>query len=211
MRFLLNKVEAIFELFLRNNPTPETELEYSNHFQLLIAIILSAQATDISVNKATASLFQIIKTPKDMFALGLEELTKYIRSIGLFNSKAKHIIALSKLLVEEYNSTIPNNADMLQKFPGVGKKTANVFLNCAFGEEAIGVDTHVLRVSNRLGLAHSSKPLETEKQLLKTIPKKYLKHAHHWLILHGRYVCKARKPDCESCFLRSYCEYYNVF
>ncbi len=192
-------IEKLFAVFQKNNPEPETELEYINDYTLLVAIVLSAQATDVGVNKATKALFTKIDTPEKMLKLGEAGLKNYIKTIGLFNSKAKNVIALSEKLITEFDGKIPADLDKLQSLAGVGRKTANVFLNCAYGFETMGVDTHVHRVSNRLGLVKAKNVVETEKQLLKNIPKPYKKDAHHWLILHGRYICKARKPLCGDC------------
>jgi len=201
------QITEIFEIFCNYNPEPVTELEYISDYTLLVAIVLSAQATDISVNKATKPLFEKYKTPRDMLELGEEGLKQYIKTIGLYNSKAKNIIILSKQLIEDYNEEIPKGLDELQKLAGVGRKTANVFLNCAYGFLTMGVDTHVFRVSNRLGLTKAKNTLASERQLLKKIPDQYKLHAHHWLILHGRYICKARKPICCECKLVNLCEY----
>jgi endonuclease-3 len=200
-------VNAIFKTFEAIEPEPKTELRYTNDFTLLVAIVLSAQATDVGVNKATPALFRIANTPKKMLALGEEGLKKYIKTIGLFNSKARNIIALSARVEKEFKGKIPETRELLQTLPGVGRKTANVWLNCARSETTIAVDTHVLRVSNRIGLAKTSNPAICEEQLEAVIPEKYKKHAHHWLILHGRYVCKARKPECGKCPIRKWCEY----
>jgi endonuclease-3 len=186
---------------------PKTELYYTNPYTLLVAIVLSAQATDAGVNKATPKLFGVADTPKRMLALGEEKLKSYIKTIGLFNSKAKNIILLSQKLMKEFGGKIPETREALQTLPGVGRKTANVWLNCALGEHTIAVDTHVLRVSNRIGLAKALKPEQCEEQLEKIIPKEYKNHAHHWLILHGRYICKARKPECSRCVIVKWCEY----
>lgn len=202
------KKQAIFETFQRlaaAEPEPVTELEFTNDFTLLVAIVLSAQATDVGVNKATKALFPIVDTPQKMLALGEEGLKGYIKTIGLFNAKAKNVIALSRKLLEEFDGEIPEDRDALETLPGVGRKTANVWLNCARGHPTIAVDTHVQRVSNRLGIVKAKTPLDTEKQLLKKIPKAFLQHAHHWLILHGRYVCKARKPLCYNCRIEDLC------
>lgn len=201
-------INKIFSIFSKNNPNPQTELEFTNHFTLLVAVILSAQATDISVNKATKDLFKKYDTPEAMLELGEEGLKEYIKSIGLFNSKAKNVMLLCRQLIEEHNSEIPKDFDALIKLAGVGRKTANVFLNCGHGEKRMAVDTHVFRVSNRVGLANGKTPEKVEKDLMANIPDKWLKDAHHWLILHGRYVCKARKPLCDICQVRDYCEYY---
>jgi endonuclease-3 len=202
-----NTINKIFEIFAAKNPEPQTELNYVNNYTLLVAVVLSAQATDVGVNKATAPLFKVVKTPEEMLALGEEGLKKYIKTIGLFNAKAKNVIALSHALIEKHNSEIPDKLEELIALPGVGIKTANVILNCAFGEPTIAVDTHVFRVSNRLGIVHTKTPNSTGEKLLKAIPKKWQQHAHHWLILHGRYICKARKPLCSICEVVNYCEY----
>ena len=201
-------VNKIFEILSKNNPNPKTELIYKNNFTLLVAVILSAQANDISVNLATKSLFKIYDTPEKILELGEEGLKKYIKSIGLFNIKGKNIIALCKILINEYDNSVPNSFKELVKLPGVGRKTANVVLNCLFGMPTMAVDTHVFRVAKRIGLAQGSTPEVVEKELLQIINKKWLMHAHHWLILHGRYICKARKPDCDICPVKKYCEYY---
>ncbi|WP_375358700.1 endonuclease III [Candidatus Tisiphia endosymbiont of Neophilaenus lineatus] len=201
-------VDKIFEILSQNNPTPRTELEYVNNFTLLVAVILSAQATDVSVNKATRLLFVKYNTPEKILELGEEGVRTYIRSIGLFITKAKNIVALCRILIDKYDSKVPNNFDDLIKLPGVGRKTANVVLNCLFGKSTIAVDTHVFRVSKRLGLANSNTPKKVELELVKVIDKKCLQHAHHWLILLGRYICKARVPNCPACPVKEYCEYY---
>ncbi len=201
-------VDKIFEILSQNNPTPRTELEYVNNFTLLVAVILSAQATDVSVNKATRLLFVKYNTPEKILELGEEGVRTYIRSIGLFITKAKNIVALCRILIDKYDSKVPNNFDDLIKLPGVGRKTANVVLNCLFGKSTIAVDTHVFRVSKRLGLANSNAPKKVELELVKVIDKKWLQHAHHWLILLGRYICKARVPNCPACPVKEYCEYY---
>lgn len=201
------EVEAIFNAFEESDPNPKGELDYVNLFTLLVAVVLSAQATDKGVNKATKELFAIADSPEKMFGLGLEKLTNHIKSIGLYRNKAKNTLALSKILVEQYNSKVPNDREALISLPGVGRKTANVVLNIGFGQPTIAVDTHLFRISNRTGLAIGKTPLEVEKILLKVIPKKYLLHAHHWLILHGRYICKARKPDCAHCIISKWCKY----
>ncbi|QCS24734.1 endonuclease III [Rickettsia parkeri] len=201
-------VNKIFEIFSKNNPNPKTALIYKNDFTLLVAVILSAQATDISVNLATKSLFATYDTPEKILELGEEGLKKYIKSIGLFNSKAKNIIALCKILISNYQASVPNDFKALIKLPGVGRKTANVVLNCLFGMPTMAVDTHVFRVANRIGLAKGGTPEIVEKELLQIIDTKWLTHAHHWLILHGRYICKARKPDCDICPIKEYCDYY---
>ncbi len=200
-------VEKFFATLKAENPEPKGELEHINPYTLLVAVVLSAQATDAGVNKATGPLFKVADTPEKMVALGLEKLKDYIKTIGLFNTKAKNVIALSQKLIAEHGGKVPNDRAALIELPGVGRKTANVVMNIAFGEPTIAVDTHVFRVANRTGLAPGKNPLEVEHNLLKAVPKKYLRHAHHWLILHGRYICKARKPDCPACPVRAYCEY----
>ncbi len=201
------KRTAIFERLKAANPAPTTELEYCSDFELLIAVILSAQATDISVNKATRGLYAVANTPEAILALGLTGLKKYIKTIGLYNTKAKNILATCKMLVEQHQSTVPNDRKALEALPGVGRKTANVILNTAFGHPTVAVDTHIFRVANRTKIATGKTPLEVENNLLKTIPKPYLHDAHHWLILHGRYICTARKPKCGSCPINDLCEY----
>ena len=200
-------VRAIFETFRAADPAPQTELYSTNPFTLLVAIVLSAQATDAGVNKATPALFAVADTPQKMAALGEERLRNYVKTIGLFNSKAKNIIALSRLLLERFGGEIPHDCELLQTLPGVGRKTANVWLNCALGLPTLAVDTHVFRVGNRLGLCQTKTPEKTEGALEKIIPAEFMLHAHHWLILHGRYVCKARKPECARCGVRRWCEY----
>jgi endonuclease-3 len=201
------KVKEFFARMKRQNPEPKGELEYTNPYTLLVAVVLSAQATDTGVNKATRPLFKIVQTPEDMLKLGEAGLKGYIRTIGLFNAKAKNIIALSRQLTEQHRSQVPKNREALVKLPGVGRKTANVVLNTAFGEPTIAVDTHLFRVGNRTGLAPGKTPEQVEEKLLKTVPGEYLRHAHHWLILHGRYVCKARKPACPACIVRDLCAF----
>lgn len=200
-------VNKIFAAFKKHNPHPTTELKYNNNFELLIAVVLSAQATDASVNKATQVLFQVADTPEKILNLGLTKLKSYVKSIGLYNTKAENIIKTCKILVDKFNSKIPNTRAELETLPGVGRKTANVLLNTLFGEATIAVDTHIFRVANRIGLTHGKTPLQVEEQLYKVIPAKYIHDAHHWLVLHGRYVCKARKPECANCIIRNYCEY----
>lgn len=199
------------ELFYRKlkneNPNPKGELNYINSYTLLVAVVLSAQATDVSVNKATKNLFKIAKTPEQMLDLGEANLKNHIKTIGLYNSKAKNIINLSLMLKTKHRSIIPQDLETLQLLPGVGRKTANVVLNMAFGDPTIAVDTHVFRIANRTGLAEGKTPLEVEKILNKITPNKFKHHAHHWLILHGRYVCKSRKPDCPNCVVREYCNF----
>ncbi|WP_265034924.1 MULTISPECIES: endonuclease III [unclassified Wolbachia] len=201
------KVELIFEKFQQSNPTPKIELNYTNHFTLLIAIVLSARTTDVSVNKITRELFNIANTPEKMLSLGQNELKKCISSIGLYNSKAKNIIGLSKILIERYNSKMPTDFDDLVSLPGVGRKSANVFLNSGLGIPTLAVDTHVFRVSNRVGLVKEKDVFKTEQSLLNVVPREYLLYAHHWLVLHGRYVCKAQKPSCETCIIHDLCEF----
>lgn len=202
-----SSIEAIFATWAKENPVPKTELFYTNEYTLLVAIILSAQATDAGVNKATPALFKVADTPQAMLTLGEAKLREYVKTIGLFNSKARNIIAMSEMLVEQYDGKIPETNEALEKLPGVGRKTANVWLNCARGLPTVAVDTHVFRVSNRLGLCDTKNPLETEKALLERIPGQWLQHAHHWLILHGRYVCVARNPKCPICNVRQWCLY----
>jgi len=202
-------INAIFNELIKSNPNPKTELAYTNTFTLLIAVVLSAQATDISVNKATKDLFNLVSTPKDMLDLGEEKLKTYIKTIGLYNNKAKNIIALSSVLLQNYNGEVPKELEDLENLPGVGRKTANVVLNIAFNKPTIAVDTHVFRVSNRIGLANGCSPLEVEKQLLSVVPNKFKLSAHHLLILHGRYICKAKKPLCYSCPIEKFCEFNN--
>ncbi|RTZ73231.1 MAG: endonuclease III [Gammaproteobacteria bacterium] len=201
------KRRQIFERLRDANPNPTTELKYSSPFELLIAVILSAQATDVSVNKATERLFAVANTPEAILELGEEGLKKYIKTIGLFNNKAKNIIETCRILIEKFGGQVPDNRRDLESLPGVGRKTANVVLNTAFGQPTMAVDTHIFRVANRTGLAKGKTPLAVEKKLLKVIPKEFLKDAHHWLILHGRYVCTARKPKCGSCIIEDLCEY----
>lgn len=201
------KINKIFSTFQKKLPNPTTELEYSSPFELLIAVILSAQATDVSVNKATRPLYKKANTPEAIFDLGVNGLKQYIKSIGLFNTKAENVIKTCEILINEHESQVPNNRKALEALPGVGRKTANVILNTAFGEPTMAVDTHIFRVSNRIGLAEAKNPLQTEQQLLKIIPKKFLHNAHHWLILHGRYTCIARKPKCEQCPIEQWCEF----
>ncbi|MCB1603683.1 MAG: endonuclease III [Gammaproteobacteria bacterium] len=197
----------IFKRFQRINPHPTTELEYSNPFELLIAVILSAQATDVGVNKATIRLFKVANTPQKILNLGLDTLKDYVKTIGLYNAKAENIIATCKILVDKFDSTVPDNRQDLESLPGVGRKTANVVLNTAFGQPTMAVDTHIFRVSRRTKIAHGKNVLEVEKSLLRLIPEEFLMDAHHWLILHGRYTCKARKPNCAECIINDLCEY----
>lgn len=198
---------AIFERFHKQNPHPTTELHFKSHFELLIAVILSAQATDASVNKATPSLFKLASTPEKILKLGEKKLKELVKTIGLYNTKAKNIFKTCQILVSKFGGEVPKNREDLESLPGVGRKTANVILNTAFGEPTIAVDTHIFRVANRTGLAKGKTPLAVEKKLTEVIPRKYLKDAHHWLVLHGRYVCTARKPHCPECIIRDLCEY----
>lgn len=200
-------INAIFAAFSEASPHPVTELVAPNPFCLLVAIVLSAQATDVSVNKATPPLFAKADTPQKMLKLGEGGIKDHIKTIGLFNAKAKNVLALSKRLVSEYGGQVPHTREALETLPGVGRKTANVWLNCVLGEPTIAVDTHVFRVANRLGLCNTITPLATELALEKRIPKRWMQHAHHWLILHGRYVCKARKPECARCLVAQWCGY----
>lgn len=204
------KKADIFEFYSRlaeDNPSPETELNYGNVYQLVVAVALSAQSTDVGVNKATRSLFEIVKTPQQMVELGLDGLKEHIKTIGLFNTKAKNVIALSEMLIADYDGEVPADRDELTKLPGVGRKTANVVMNCAFGAETFAVDTHIFRVGNRTGLAPGKTVLDVEKKLEKQTPAPFRVHAHHWLILHGRYICKARKPECWRCPVEDLCRY----
>ncbi|MCW8452158.1 endonuclease III [Legionella quinlivanii] len=197
----------IFKIFQSLNPHPTTELIYHSPFELLIAVLLSAQATDVSVNKATAKLFAVANTPESILELGEERLKEYIKTIGLFNTKAKHVIASCEILVTQYQGEVPAERAALEKLPGVGRKTANVILNTAFGQPTMAVDTHIFRVANRTGIAPGNTPLAVENALLKRVDKEFIHDAHHWLILHGRYTCQARKPRCPQCPIRQYCEY----
>jgi len=199
-------IDKIFEIWHKENPIPQTELKFTNNFTLLVAVVLSAQSTDVGVNKATKELFQVADTPQKMLNLGEENLKKYISTIGLFNSKAKNIIKLSEQLIKKHDSQVPQNFEALKSLAGVGQKTANVVLNCAFGYPTIAVDTHVFRVSNRIGFVKEKTPEKTEIALLKKVPKKWQSHAHHWLILHGRYVCIAKKPKCDICKISEFCK-----
>lgn len=201
------KRRAIFERFRAQNPNPTTELQYNSTFELLIAVILSAQATDISVNKATAKLYPVANTPEAILQLGEEGLKRYIKTIGLYNSKAANIIKACQLLVDHYEGRVPETREALEALPGVGRKTANVVLNTAFGQPTMAVDTHIFRVSNRTGLAPGKTPLAVEVALIKDIESEFLQDAHHWLILHGRYICTARKPHCSECLIQDLCEY----
>ena len=201
------KRSEIFGRLRAQNPEPKTELSYSSPFELLVAVILSAQATDVGVNKATDKLFPVANTPEAILALGVNGLKEYIKSIGLFNSKAENIIKTCRLLIEEHESEVPRSREALEALPGVGRKTANVVLNTAFGEPTIAVDTHIFRVANRTGLGPGKNPLEVEKRLLRLVPEEFRRDAHHWMILHGRYVCKARTPECPNCIINDLCEY----
>lgn len=205
----MNK-EKRYEIFRRlreDNPHPTTELNFNSPFELLIAVILSAQATDVGVNKATDKLYPVANTPEAIYALGVEGLSEYIKTIGLFNSKAKNVIETCRLLIELHGSQVPDNREALEALPGVGRKTANVVLNTAFGHPVMAVDTHIFRVSNRTNIAPGKTVLEVEKKLMRHVPKEFLIDAHHWLILHGRYVCRARTPQCGSCRIEDLCEY----
>lgn len=197
----------IFRRLHEDNPEPKTELAYNSPFELLIAVILSAQATDVSVNKATAKLYPVANTPEAIYALGVAGLSEYIKTIGLYNSKAKNVIETCRLLVEQHASKVPQTREALEALPGVGRKTANVVLNTAFRQPTMAVDTHIFRVSNRTGIAPGKNVLEVERQLLKFVPKQFLLDSHHWLILHGRYVCQARKPRCGSCRIEDLCDF----
>lgn len=205
----MNKEQRLelFRRFKAQNPNPQTELVYHSDFELLIAVILSAQATDVSVNKATVKLFAVANTPETIVALGLEKLKDFIKSIGLYNSKAQNILTTCERLIKDHNSQVPETRQALEALPGVGRKTANVVLNTAFGQPQIAVDTHIFRVARRTGLAKGKTPLAVEQELLRTVPKDYLKDAHHWLVLHGRYVCTARNPHCKTCLIQELCEY----
>ena len=200
-------ISAFFAILQAANPHPKTELEYSSHFELLAAVLLSAQATDVGVNKATRKLFPVAGTPQAILDLGLEGLEGYIKTIGLYKSKARHLMETCRILVERHGGVVPRTREELEQLPGVGRKTANVVLNVAFGQPTMAVDTHIFRVSNRTGLAPGKNPLAVELQLMKRVPKEYAVDSHHWLILHGRYVCQARKPRCWECAVSSYCDY----
>jgi endonuclease-3 len=201
------EIEAFFATLKAANPNPQTELAYSSVFELLAAVLLSAQATDVGVNKATRSLFAVANTPQKILDLGLEGLESYIKTIGLYHSKAKHLMQTCRILVDQHGGVVPRTREALELLPGVGRKTANVVLNVAFGEPTMAVDTHLFRLGNRTGLAPGKTPLEVERKLLKRIPPEYLVDAHHWLILHGRYVCKARQPLCWQCAVSQYCDF----
>jgi len=201
-----DEVREIFRRFSVQRPEPKGELEHVNPFTLLVAVVLSAQATDAGVNKATRPLFAVADTPQKMLALGEEKLGDYIRTIGLWRNKAKNVMALCDALIRDHGGKVPDNRDQLVELPGVGRKTANVVLNMAFGQPTMAVDTHIFRLGNRLGLAPGTTPEQVEEQLLKIVPQEYLRHAHHWLILHGRYICKARRPECERCIIADLCK-----
>ena len=200
-------METVFDILAARQPDPRTELHFKNPFTLLVAVVLSAQATDVGVNKATGPLFAVADTPEKMVALGEERIRDYVKTIGLFNTKAKNVFALSQLLIDHHNSTVPDDGRALEALPGVGRKTANVVLNEAFGHPTIAVDTHIFRVGNRTGMAPGKDPDAVEKELNRRVPDRFKLGAHHWLILHGRYVCKARKPDCSICSIADYCLY----
>ena len=201
------KRTAIFTRFRDANPNPTTELKYDTPFELLVAVILSAQATDVSVNKATNKLYQVANTPAAILALGVDGLKSYIKNIGLFNAKAENIIKTCQILLDKHNGQVPDNRKDLEALPGVGRKTANVMLNTAFGQPTLAVDTHIFRVANRTGLAPGKNVVAVEQRLIRVIPTEFLMNAHHWLLLHGRYVCKARRPQCGSCIIEDLCEY----
>jgi len=205
-RYTRDEIREIFHRFSVQRPEPKGELQHVNAFTLLVAVVLSAQATDAGVNKATKALFEVADTPAKMLVLGEEKVGDYIRTIGLWRNKAKNVIALSKKLIKDFSGIVPSTREELMALPGVGRKTANVVLNMAFGEPTMAVDTHILRIGNRIGLAPGSTPDAVEATLVNVIPADYLRHAHHWLILHGRYVCKARKPDCERCVIADICK-----
>ena len=202
-----DQIESFFSTLHAANPHPETELKYASVFELLAAVLLSAQSTDVAVNKATARLFPIANTPQKILALGLEPLEAYIKTIGLYHSKARHLLQTCQILIDQHAGVVPRDREALQALPGVGRKTANVILNSAFGEPTMAVDTHIFRLSNRTGLAPGKTPLEVETMLVKRIPAKYLVDAHHWMILHGRYVCTARKPLCWRCAVSAFCDF----
>ena len=201
----LSDIDEVFRLLSQTNPDPQTELTFTNPYTLLVAVVLSAQATDVGVNKATKGLFAAADTPEAMVGLGLESVRAHIKTIGLFNTKAQNVMKLSQILIDQHDGQVPQDREALEALPGVGRKTANVVLNEAFGEPTIAVDTHIFRVGNRTGLAPGNTPDAVERELLRRVPQAYKEGAHHWLILHGRYVCKARKPDCADCQIRSFC------
>lgn len=203
------QAREIFTILRELNPTPTTELNYNSGFELLVAVVLSAQATDVGVNKATAKLYPIANTPEQIVKLGEDGLIEFIKTIGLYKNKAKNVIALSQMLIDKHGSNVPVTREELEELPGVGRKTANVVLNTLYHQPTMAVDTHIFRLANRLGIGKGKDVLAVEKQLLKTIPEEFLLDAHHWLILHGRYVCKARKPECEHCAITMYCDYFH--
>ena len=205
-RYTPAEVREIFRRFSVQRPEPKGELEHTNAFTLLVAVVLSAQATDVGVNKATRALFKVADTPEGMLALGEAKLGDYIRTIGLWRNKAKNVMALSQALIRDHGGAVPDDRDALTELPGVGRKTANVVLNMAFGQPTMAVDTHIFRIGNRLGLAPGKTPEQVEEGLVRIIPREYMRHAHHWLILHGRYVCKARRPECERCVIADICK-----
>jgi endonuclease III len=206
-RLTSQQVEEMFSRFREIEPEPKGELDAVNAFTFLVAVVLSAQATDIGVNRATSALFKIADSPQNMVDLGEDELREYIKSIGLYRTKARNVVALSRALIEKHGGEVPHSREALEALPGVGRKTANVVRNIIFGEPTIAVDTHLFRLGNRMGLAPGKTPIEVEKGLLKVIPKSYLRHAHHWLILHGRYICKARRPECWRCPVNDLCPF----
>jgi endonuclease-3 len=206
----LSRVDDIFTALEKSNPNPKGELIYSNNFTLLIAVSLSAQSTDRAVNKVTSLLFQHVNTPEDLLDFGEDNLIESIKSIGLYRTKAKHLMAMARILIERYNSHVPSSLEDLMSLPGVGRKTALVIMNACFNEKVIAVDTHVFRVSNRLGLSSSNSVNGVENDLMAKVPEKYLKNAHHWLVLHGRYICKAKSPTCNQCVLMDMCDYYSM-
>ncbi len=203
-------IEECFERWEKADPHPKGELDYVNPYTLLVAVVLSAQATDVGVNKATGPLFKLADTPEKMVALGLDAITGYIKTIGLYRGKAKNVLRLSELLIAEHGSKVPDTRETLETLPGVGRKTANVVLNIAFGQPTMAVDTHIFRIANRTKIAPGRDVVEVEKGLIKRIPERFMMHAHHWLILHGRYVCKARKPECDSCLINDLCPKYGL-
>ena len=203
------KRSQIFARLQKQNPNPTTELKFKSEFELLVAVILSAQATDISVNKATQKLYKVANTPESIMRLGESRLKKYVQSIGLYNTKASNIIKTCKILIDQYDGVVPADREALESLPGVGRKTANVILNTAFGQPTIAVDTHIFRVSNRTGIENGKTVLEVEKRLLRLVPEEFKRNAHHWLILHGRYTCIARAPKCDDCIINDLCEYKN--
>lgn len=205
-KYSQDEMVEIFSRFRQQRPEPKGELNHTNPFTLVVAVVLSAQATDVGVNRATKALFEIADTPEEMVALGEEKIRGYIKTIGLYRNKAKNVFALSQMLIDDFGSVVPQDRDTLTKLPGVGRKTANVVVSMAFGQPTIAVDTHILRIGNRIGMAPAKKPDDVETILEKNIPEEFLYHAHHWLILHGRYTCKARKPECEACIIADICK-----